>query len=102
MNITLVKKLLQHNLKRLLKEAQENGQKTLITVHHDVEEIHQVVERQKKKKNGKKKRWKPQMVGHSFWMVANSYRSLHQDLASRCCFINTHHIVFCFDTCFVC
>jgi len=54
MNIMLVKKLLQHNdLNRLLKEAQGNGQKTLITVHHDVEEIHQVLERIKK--DGKQK-----------------------------------------------
>ncbi|XP_075302889.1 uncharacterized protein LOC142365708 [Opisthocomus hoazin] len=56
MDITLVKKLLQHNnLKRLLKEAQENGQKTLITVHHDVKEIHQVLERVKK--DGEHKWW---------------------------------------------
>ncbi|XP_074424622.1 uncharacterized protein LOC141735547 [Larus michahellis] len=49
MNLSLVKKLLQHDeLKRLLKEAQENGQRTLITVHHDVEEIHQVLERVKR------------------------------------------------------
>ncbi|XP_063177384.1 uncharacterized protein LOC134508994 isoform X1 [Chroicocephalus ridibundus] len=49
MNLSLVKKLLEHDeLKRLLKEAQENGQRTLITVHHDVEEIHHVLERVKR------------------------------------------------------
>jgi len=54
MNITLVKKQLQHDdLKRLLKEAQENGQKTLITVHHDVEEIHQVLKRVEKDREHK-------------------------------------------------
>jgi len=68
MNITLVKKLLQHdNLKRLLKEAQENELKILITVHHDVEEMYQVLERIKK--DGKHKwwdtlfRWSPTATG---------------------------------------
>lgn len=56
MNLTLVKKLLQHeDLKRLLKQVQENGQKTLITIHHDVERIHQVLERVKK--DGEQKWW---------------------------------------------
>ena len=68
MNITLVKKLLQHDdLKRLLKEAQENEQKTLITVHHDMEEIHQVLERVKEDKEHKwwdiLFRWSPTATG---------------------------------------
>lgn len=41
MNITMVKKLLQHDdLKQFLKQSKENGQRTLITVHHDVKKIH--------------------------------------------------------------
>ncbi|XP_076194341.1 uncharacterized protein LOC143160464 [Aptenodytes patagonicus] len=49
MDLTLVKKLLQHNdLCQLLERARDNGRKTLITVHHDTEEIHHVLERVKK------------------------------------------------------
>ncbi|XP_074703747.1 uncharacterized protein LOC141933198 [Strix aluco] len=49
MNLTLVKQLLQHkDLVRILEKVRENGQKTLITVHHNVEEIHRVLERAKK------------------------------------------------------
>ena len=73
MNITLVKKLLRHNdLKQLLKEAQGNGQKTLITVHHDVEEVHQVLQRAKR--DGEHK-W-----CDTFRTVANNYRTL-----TKCC-----------------
>lgn len=43
MNLTLIREL-------LLKQAQENGQDTLITVHHNVEEIHRVMEWVKKKR----------------------------------------------------
>ncbi|XP_071884738.1 uncharacterized protein [Anas platyrhynchos] len=46
MNLTLVKKLLVHeDLKQLMTQVRENGQKTLITVHHDAQEIHRVMER---------------------------------------------------------
>lgn len=52
MNLTLVRKLLPEvtveDLKQLLKQVRENGQKTLITIQHDAEEIHQVLERVKK------------------------------------------------------
>ncbi|KAK4811143.1 hypothetical protein QYF61_019774 [Mycteria americana] len=49
MNLTLVKKLLQHDdLCQLLERIRNNGHKTLITVHHDAEEIHHVLERVKK------------------------------------------------------
>ena len=49
MNLTLVKKLLQHDdLCQLLERIRNNGHKTLITVHHDTEEIHHVLERVKK------------------------------------------------------
>ena len=49
MNLTLVKKLLVHeDLKQLMTQVQENGQKTLITVHHDAQEIHRVMERVKR------------------------------------------------------
>ncbi|KAK4811065.1 hypothetical protein QYF61_016351 [Mycteria americana] len=45
MNLTLVKKLLQHDdLCQLLECVQNNGHKTLITVHHDAEETHHVLE----------------------------------------------------------
>ncbi|XP_054666927.1 uncharacterized protein LOC129199870 [Grus americana] len=46
MNLTLVKQLLQHkDLIAILKKIRENGQNTLITVHHNVKEIHRVFER---------------------------------------------------------
>ena len=49
MNLTVVKKLLQHDdLCQLLEHIQNNGQKTLIIVHHDTEEVHHVLERVKK------------------------------------------------------
>ncbi|KAK4811160.1 hypothetical protein QYF61_019791 [Mycteria americana] len=49
MNLTLVKKLLQHDdLCQLLEHIRNNGHKTLITVHHDAEEIRHVLERVKK------------------------------------------------------
>ena len=49
MHLTLVKKLLQHDdLRRLLQRIQKSGQKTLITIHHDAEEIHHVSERIKR------------------------------------------------------
>ena len=49
MDLTLVKKFLQHHdLRQLLERAREEGQRTLITVHHDTEEIHRVLDRVKK------------------------------------------------------
>ncbi|XP_075595325.1 uncharacterized protein LOC142599343 [Balearica regulorum gibbericeps] len=46
MNLTLVKQLLRHkDLIEILEKIKENGQKTLITVHHNVKEIHRVFER---------------------------------------------------------
>ncbi|KAM6210870.1 uncharacterized protein WM294_001180 [Sarcoramphus papa] len=49
MDLTLMKKFLQHNdLCQLLERAREEGQRTLITVHHDTEEIHRVLDRVKK------------------------------------------------------
>lgn len=36
------------DLRHLLKQAQENGQKTLIAVHHGMAEIHRVMEQAKK------------------------------------------------------
>ena len=49
MNLTLVRKLLQHDdLHQLLKRVQDSGQRALITVHHDTEEIHRGLERTKK------------------------------------------------------
>ncbi|KAK4806434.1 LOW QUALITY PROTEIN: hypothetical protein QYF61_013927 [Mycteria americana] len=45
MNLTLVRKLLQHDdLNQLLERIRNNGHKTLVTVHHDVEEIHCILE----------------------------------------------------------
>ena len=49
MNLTLVKQLLQHkDLIEILEKIGENGQKTLITVHHNVKEIHRILERVQK------------------------------------------------------
>lgn len=49
MNLTLVKQLLQDkNLVEILEKIRENGQKTLITVHHNVKVIHRVLERVQK------------------------------------------------------
>ena len=48
MNLTLVEKLPQRDeLRQLLERIQNNGQKALITTHHDVEEIQDVLERVK-------------------------------------------------------
>jgi len=48
MNLTLVRKLLQHDdLHQLLKGIRDNGQRALITVHHDTEEMRCVLERVK-------------------------------------------------------
>ncbi|XP_071895524.1 uncharacterized protein [Anas platyrhynchos] len=49
MNLTLVKQLVKHqDLIRILKGIQENGEKTLITVHHDTKEISRVLQRVKR------------------------------------------------------
>lgn len=49
MNLMLLRKLLKHeDLTQLLKQIKKNGQNTLITVHHDTEDIHYVLERMKK------------------------------------------------------
>ncbi|XP_076212573.1 LOW QUALITY PROTEIN: uncharacterized protein LOC143169181 [Aptenodytes patagonicus] len=47
MNLTLVTKLLQHDLCQLPEHIRNNGHKTQITVHHDTEEIRHVLERVK-------------------------------------------------------
>ncbi|KAM6056629.1 uncharacterized protein LJ206_015028 [Theristicus caerulescens] len=49
MNLTSVKKLQQHDdLCQLLERVRNNGHKALITIHHDTEERHSVLERVKK------------------------------------------------------
>ncbi|XP_074667533.1 uncharacterized protein LOC141917846 [Strix aluco] len=49
MSLTIIEQLLQHpDLIDLLQQAQKTGQKTLITVQHDIEEIHQVLTRVKR------------------------------------------------------
>lgn len=49
MNLTLVKQLLLHqDLIEILEKIKKNGQKTLVTLHHNVKEIHHVLERVKK------------------------------------------------------
>ena len=49
MNLTLVKQLLQHqHLIKILEKVRENERKTLIAVHHNVEEIHRVLRRVRK------------------------------------------------------
>lgn len=56
MNLTLVKQLLKHqDLIKILKGIQEDGEKTLITVHHDTKEINRVLQRVK------------QDTDHSWW-----------------------------------
>ncbi|XP_069631209.1 LOW QUALITY PROTEIN: uncharacterized protein [Haliaeetus albicilla] len=63
MNLTLVKQLLQHkDLVEILGKIRENGQKTLITVHHDVKEIHRVLERVQK---DAEHRWRDTLFGWS-------------------------------------
>ncbi|XP_068524887.1 uncharacterized protein [Anas acuta] len=63
MNLTLVKKLLVHeDLKQLMTQVRENGQKTLITVHHDAQEIHRVMERVKR---DERHRWWDTLFGWS-------------------------------------
>ena len=48
MDLTLVRRLMHHeNLKRWMKQVQESRQKTLITVQHDTERIHQIMKRVK-------------------------------------------------------
>jgi len=61
------KKLLQHDdLHQLLKGIRGNGQRTLVSVHHDMEEIHHVLARAKK--DGEHRwwdtlfRWSPTMI----------------------------------------
>ncbi|XP_063277375.1 uncharacterized protein LOC134563397 [Prinia subflava] len=49
MNLTLVKQLLLHrDLNNILNKIREDGQRTLVTVYHNVEKIHRVLERVKK------------------------------------------------------
>lgn len=56
MDLTQTKKLLQHqDLMRILEEIKINGQETLITVHHDVDEIKGVLKRVEK--DGEHKWW---------------------------------------------
>ncbi|XP_074875776.1 uncharacterized protein LOC142026553 [Buteo buteo] len=56
MNLTLVRELLQHDdLSQLLKRIRNNRQRTLITIHHDAEKIHHVLE--KLKKDGELHSW---------------------------------------------
>uniref|UniRef100_A0A8B9BUJ2 Uncharacterized protein n=1 Tax=Anser brachyrhynchus TaxID=132585 RepID=A0A8B9BUJ2_9AVES len=52
MSLTLVKQLVKHqDLIKILKGIQENGEKTLITVHHDTKEISRVLQRVKQDTN---------------------------------------------------
>lgn len=56
MDLTQTKELLQHqNLIQILHEIKNNGQKTLIIVHHDVDKITGVLQRVKK--DGKHSWW---------------------------------------------
>lgn len=49
MNLSLVRQLLLHqDLIEIMERIKKNGQKTLVTVHHDVEEIYHVLERVKR------------------------------------------------------
>lgn len=63
MNLTLVKKLVQHDdLCQLLKRVRNKGQNSLITVHQSIEEICHVLKRVKK--DGEH-RWWETLVGCS-------------------------------------
>lgn len=59
----------------------------LITVHHDVEKIHQILERVKKERTS--------MVGHSLQIVTHSYKKSEESVSSCCCFININPFNFC-------
>ncbi|XP_053789324.1 uncharacterized protein LOC128782859 [Vidua chalybeata] len=49
MNLTLVKQLMKHqDLIKIIEEIHKKGQKTLVTVHHDITEINRVLQRVKK------------------------------------------------------
>ena len=63
MNLTLVRKLPQHDdLCQLLKRAQNNGQRNPITIRHDAERIYHVLERVKK---GREHHWWKTPLGWS-------------------------------------
>ncbi|XP_050842348.1 uncharacterized protein LOC108963651 isoform X1 [Serinus canaria] len=48
MNLTLVRQLMKHqDLIKIVEEIQRNGQRTLVTVHHDITEINRVLQRVK-------------------------------------------------------
>ncbi|XP_042660771.1 uncharacterized protein LOC116964869 [Tyto alba] len=48
MNLTLVRQLIKHqDLLGILREIQRNGEKTLVTIHHDTKEINRVLQRTK-------------------------------------------------------
>ena len=48
MDLTLVKQLVKHkDLMEILREIQRNGENTLITVHHDTQEISRILQRVK-------------------------------------------------------
>ena len=62
-SLTLVRRLLQHDdLNQLLEQIQKNGQRTLITVHHDTEKLHGILERVKKDGDH---HWKDTLFGWS-------------------------------------
>jgi len=95
MNLTLVRKLLQHDdLSQLLKQVQNNGQRTLITVHHDAEVIYAVLDRVKK--DGEYHWWR-----NFPWMVTNGNRSFEFDVTPNFSLVNLLCHVFFVNPLFI-
>ena len=74
MNLTLVEKLLQHDdLRQLPERIQNNGQKILVTAHHDTEEIQDILERVKQDR------------AHHGWETLLGCHQLQQGFILTCC-----------------
>jgi len=88
MNLTLVRKLLQHmDLNQLLKQIWNNGQNTLITIHCDIEKIHHALERVKK--DGEHHWWET----HFGWSPTTT-GIFEFDAASSCYFASFNLVMF--------
>lgn len=78
MNITLVKQLLLHqDLMEILEKIKKNGQKPLGTVHHNVKEIHRVIERVRK--DAEHRGW------DTLWVVTYCHKCPEQYVSSHHC-----------------
>lgn len=96
MNLTLVKQLLLHqDLAEILGKIKKDGQKTLVTVHHNVKQIHRVMGKSKE-------RCRAQVVGYSFWVVTNCHKCPEHHVSSYCCPFDPGFDWFCFVSNLVC